>query len=163
MLIIAAIIVLGSCGQGEKQAVDGLISKGDRIGGFSYTTAEAGQFTPLWDIVCNTAAYGITSDCTADVGQKVNISAGVYQSSDGKSVDELWADQDYGLTVGSLPVDLQSFGYVEIEHPVVKTIRMWNVVVTTDQPGSITYVDSGSIGGMGMNYITTIHFVAPEK
>lgn len=161
-LIIGAAITLGSCGQGDKQAVDGLISKGDRIGGFTYTTGKAGEFTPQWDLICNTATDGITNDCTADVGEKVNISAGIYQKPGGQSVDEMWTDQDYGLTVGALPVDLQSFGYVEIEHPVVNTIRMWNVVVTTDKPGSITYVDSGSFGETGINYITTIHFVEAE-
>lgn len=161
-LVIAAVIVLGSCGQGDKQAVDGLISKGDRIGNISYTTGEVGQFTPLWDLKCTTTADGITSDCTAEVGQKVNLSAGIYKTLEGKSLDEMWADQDYGLTVGELPIDLQSFGYVELEHPVVRTIRMWNVVVTTDKPGNLTFVDSGSIGGMTMNYITTINFVEPE-
>lgn len=162
MITIFAAILLSACVQGDKQAVDGLISKGDRIGGFSYSTGKPGEFTPQWDLICNTAADGITNDCTAEVGQKVNISAGIYQQPGGQSVDEMWGKQDYGLTVGFLPVDLQSFGYVEIEHPVVNIIRMWNVVVTTDKPGTITYVDSGGFGGMGMNYITTIHFVAPE-
>src|SRR5574340_896231 len=163
MILITAAILLSACGQGDRQAVDGLISKGDRIGGFSYTTGKVGEFTPAWDINCTVAVDGVTVDCTADVGEKVNISAGIYQQAGGQSVDEMWAVQDYGLTVGSLPVDLQSFGYVEVEHPVVNTIRMWNVVVSTDKPGAITYVDSGGLGENDLNYITTIHFVAPEK
>src|SRR5574340_803644 len=133
MITIFAAILLSACGQGDRQAVDGLISKGDRIGGFSYTTGKVGEFTPAWDINCKVAVDGVTVDCTAEVGEKVNISAGIYQQAGGQSGDEMWIDQDYGLTVGSLPVDLQSFGYVEVEHPVVNTIRMWNVVVTTDR------------------------------
>lgn len=161
VLILTAALVTASCGLGKRQSVEGLISRGDRIGQFSYTTAEAGAFTPLWDLVCTTTSDGITSECTAEVGQKVNLAPGVYTDPQGESLEEKWTAQSYGLTVDQFPVDLQSFGFVEVEHPLVGTIRLWNVVVSADKPGSLTFVDSGAFGNTVLNNLTTIHFVDP--
>lgn len=81
----------------------------------------------------------------ARVGSKVNISAGIYDSQRSGVLDELWESQKYDLFVEDRPVNLQAFGGIDLDHPLVGPMRVWNVVIEATKPGEITLEDEGEV------------------
>jgi hypothetical protein len=71
-----------------------------------------------------------------------------------------WSDQTYGMTIDGRPVDLHAFGFIDITNLMVGKLRLWNVVIVTDKPGTITIDHSGEIAGgsPGRNERTDLHY-----
>jgi hypothetical protein len=65
------------------------------------------------------------------------------------------------MVIEGRPVNLQAFGYDEWKHPIAGTIRVWNVVIVADQPGTISAASSGVFDGESWNYTAKINFTEP--
>jgi hypothetical protein len=87
----------------------------------------------------------------------------VNASFSGKDLDTIWKEHSYDLYINDLPVNLKSFGYVEIMHPRVGPMRVWNVVIVGDKPGEITFRDKGVVDGDPIESTSTLTFNAPDQ
>jgi hypothetical protein len=139
------------------------IDPGEKVGGFLVTQAKDQEVTYQWDLDCKQKADANSYTCQTAVGTNVNISMGVYASFSGKHLDTLWKEHSYELYINDLPVNLKSFGYVEIMHPRVGPMRVWNVVIVGDKPGEITFRDKGVVDGDPIESTSTLAFSAPDQ
>jgi hypothetical protein len=147
-LIIAIIIILVlsvACSKSVSKARSDntLIEPGDRIGDFLITTGVQGSFTYGFDIKCSAPGTNNTYSCTATVGQVVNVSTGLYDTTGSGKLDEVWAHSKYQMFINDRLVDLKAFGTIDYTHPQVGVIRFANVVITTSKAGEIVVRDSG--------------------
>jgi hypothetical protein len=120
-----------------------MIEPGDKIGDFLITTGVTGKFTYGFDIACSDLSVKNTYSCKAAVGQAINVSTGLNDSTGGGKLDEVWARSNYQLFINDHPVDLKAFGTIDYIHPVMGTIRFANVVIIASKPGEITVRDTG--------------------
>ena len=120
-----------------------LIEPGDKVGDFTITTGIAGNFSYGFEVQCTEPAQGNLYTCNASVGQAINVSTGLYDTTGSGKLDEVWANSNYQMYINDRLVDLQAFGTIDYSHPQVGTIRFGNVVIVTDKPGKITVRDSG--------------------
>jgi hypothetical protein len=161
-LITLFVIFLDACTKAAPQSVDEMINPGDRIGDFLITTRDGEDVIFVTKLHCPFDNSTQTESCEQPVGTKVNVSQGVFaDSSSGKTVDELWSEQTHEMLIEGRPVNLQAFGSVDFNNPMVGTVRVWNVVVVTDKPGKITASSKGVVGGDPWNYTAIITFSAP--
>jgi hypothetical protein len=154
-LVWAAALIAGC---GPKQ-----IEPGDKVAGFLVTQAEDRDVSYQWDLGCKKKADAESYSCKAEVGKNVNVSVGIYASLSGKDLDTVWKGHSYELYINDLPVNLKSFGYIEIMHPRVGPMRVWNVVIVGDKPGEITIRDKGVVDGDPIESTTTLAFSAPDQ
>jgi hypothetical protein len=124
-----------------------MINPGDKIGDFLVTKGEAGDAVYTWEMSCAKQGSAEVYACKSTVGEKVNISAGVYAALSGKTLDSLWSEHTYELLIGDRPVNLAAFGSIDVAHPRVGTMRHWNVVLEAAKPGEITIHDRGKVDG----------------
>lgn len=126
-------------GPGETQQIE----PGDKIGDFTITTGVQGNFIYGFDVQCSEPSADNTYSCNATVGESVNVSTGLYDTTGKGKLDEVWANSQYQMFINDRPVDLAAFGTIDYNHAQVGTIRFGNVVIVADQPGEITVRDSG--------------------
>jgi hypothetical protein len=163
VFILWMVGLLAACARPKPTESNDLIQPGDIISDFLVTTGEEGNFI-----------YGFEGDCSEEVSGKesyqacklakdeiINITTGLYDDTKGGKLDEYWSNFNYQLFIDGRPVDLQAFGTVEYNHPVVGVIRFWNVVISTSKPGVLTVNDSGVAGGDAFENTTTFTFTAP--
>src|SRR4030043_666034 len=152
--------LLVACAQTKPPESRGLIRPGDMVGDFLVTTGEEGKFTYGFNVDCSEEVSGqeTNQSCKSSVGEVVNISTGIYDDTKSGKLDEYWSNSNYQLSIEGRPVDLQAFGTVEYNHPIVGVIRFWNVVISTSKPGEITTRDSGVAGGEAFGNRTTDTF-----
>ena len=137
-LLLVFVLVLGACAETEPQSSDEPIAPGDRIGDFLITAGVPGDQITYFSFV-HCPVSGETETCTLPVGTKVNVSNSILgRSGGGMTLDEVWSDHTYEMTIEGRPVDLQAFGYIDVVHPLAGTMRNWNVVVSTDKPRTIS-------------------------
>ena len=165
-LIVLFSIILAACAKATPQHVDDMINPGDKIGGFLITTGDDEGVTYVCMIHCPGENHSTgTESCEFSVGTKVNVGAGFYDDypSSGKTLDETWSEQinNHKMVIESRPVNLQAFGSIDITHPILGTIRNWNVVIVTDKPGKITARSTGVYDGDPIDYTATLTFSAP--
>ena len=79
-----------------------------------------------------------------------------------EELDTYWAGQTYTMAIEGRLVNLQAFGSIEITHPIVGKMRLWNVVIVTDSPGKITILHSGEMGGESMEGTNVLIDVTPK-
>ena len=144
-LIVMFAIVLGACSP-TPQLTAKLITPGDKIGNFLITTDNNADVIYQWKMSCVKQSAEKES-CTSTVGARVNVSFGIYDDTYSGKLDSLWAAHTYAMVIEGRPVNLQSFGSIDVTHPLVGKMRHWNVVVVTDKPGEITIQHSGQVGG----------------
>ena len=65
------------------------------------------------------------------------------------------------MVIEGRPVNLKAFGSIDIYHPVVGTIRLWNVVIVADKPGKISAQSTGVVDGDPINSTAVLTFSAP--
>jgi len=158
--IVLFAMILGACAKATPQPVQEMINPGDKIGGFLITTWEEGDVTYIWDVDCdesNEANYS----CKSTVGTKVSISAGIYDDTRSGKLDDYWSNHTYELFIENRPVNLQAFGFRDINHPAVGKMRLWNVMIIAAKPGDISFHDSGVVNGDPFGWNHTLIFNAP--
>lgn len=161
VFILLSVVILSACTEATSQSGDGMINPGDKIGDFLITTSNDDSVIYTTTVHCPFDPSTKTETCEIDVGSKVNVGLGVF----GKSMEELdkyWAEQTYKMAIEGRPVNLQAFGSTEITHPIVGTMRIWNVVIVTDNPGQITIQHSGEMAGESMEGTNILIYVAPK-
>ena len=162
ILIALFSVIVGACAKTAPQPGDEMINPGDRIGDFLITTGDSEDVIFVTKLHCPFDSSTETESCEQPVGTKVNVSQGIFADlANKKTVDEVWSEQTHEMIIEGRPVNLQAFGSVDFSHPVVGTVRVWNVVVVTDKPGKITAHSKGVAGGDPWNYIAIITFTAP--
>ena len=160
-LLVMFAFSLSACAKATSQPADETLKPGDKIEDFLITTGDAGKITYTWDLGCIKTGEGETYSCNATTGTKVNISVGIYDDTFSGKLEDLWASHTYELFIEKRPVNLQAFGFIDVNHPQVGKMRHWNVVILTDKPGEITLHDSGVAGGDPFESTTTYIFSAP--
>ncbi len=119
------------------------IEPGDKIGDFVITTGEQGKFTYGFSVDCSEMGSNNTYSCKAKVGDVINVSTGLYDTTGKGNLDDVWTHSKYQMFINDRPVDLAAFGTIDYNHPQVGVIRFANVVITTSKAGEITVKDSG--------------------
>jgi hypothetical protein len=120
-----------------------MIEPGDKVGNFTITTGEQGNFIYGFSVDCSEPGAANTYTCSATTGDMINVSTGIYDTTGKGTLDEAWTNSNYQIFIDDRPVDLAAFGTIDYTHPQVGMIRFANVVITTDKPGQITVKDSG--------------------
>jgi hypothetical protein len=160
MLWMAGLLV--ACSQLNSTESNEMIRPGDMVGDFLVTTGEEGNFIYGFEADCSKqAGQNENYSCKLTVGEIVNITTGIYDDTKTDKLDEYWSTSNYQLFVEGRPVDLQAFGTVEYNHPIVGVVRFWNVVISTSKPGEIVSSDSGVAHGDPFEATTIFTFSAP--
>lgn len=160
--IVLFAFILSSCAKATPPPAEGMINPGDKTGDFLITTGDGEDVIFVTKLHCPFDESAQTESCEQPVGTKVNVSNGIFDdSSDGITLDELWSEQTYEMFIEGRPVNLQAFGTVDFNNPMVGTVRVWNVVIVTDKPGKIIAYSKGIVGGDAWNYTAIITFSAP--
>ena len=141
--IILIMCLLSACTLIGKSSNARMIEPGDRIGDVTVTTGVEGQFTYGFNIDCQSMTGATTYTCKVKVGDVINVSTGLFDTSGNGKLDEVWANSKYQMFINDQPVDLKAFGTIDFNHPTMGAIRFGNVVITASQPGEITVRDSG--------------------
>lgn len=161
IFFMLSVVVLSACAEAISQSGDEMVDPGDKIGDFLITTSNDDSVIYTTTIHCPFDPGTMTETCEIETGEQVNVGLGVF----GKSVEELdkyWAEQTYKMTIEGRPVNLQAFGSIEITHPIVGKMRLWNVVIVTGTPGKITVLHSGEMAGESMEGTNVLIYVAPK-
>ena len=161
-LIMLFVIILGACAKATPQAADEMINPKDKIGDFLITTStDEGVFYTA-NVHCPFDQATMTETCEIPVGTKVNSALGAYGDNfSGENLEVYWSDQTYGMTIEGRPVSLQAFGYIDITNPVVGKMRLWNVVIVADTPGTITIDHFGKIAGGSQEGTNVLIYTVP--
>ena len=128
---------------GSSEVNNTMIEPGDKVGDFLITTGVQRNFTYGFEVECSAPGSDNTYACKATVGQTVNISTGLYDTSGSGKLDDVWTHSNYQMFINNRPVDLKAFGTIDYTHPQVGVIRFANVVITASKEGEITVRDSG--------------------
>jgi len=162
-LIVMIAFVLGACASAMPQPSNEMINLGDRIGDFLITTGDGKDVIYVTKLHCPYDSNTNTESCEQPVGTKVNVGIGVIDDnlSSGKTLDEYWSEQIHEMTIEGRPVNLQAFGSIDFNNPIVGTVRVWNVVIVTDKPGTITAHSTGIVGGDPLDETVILTFTKP--
>ena len=152
-----------ACAKATSQPGDEMINPGDKIGDFLITTGDSEDIIFVTKLHCPFDSSTSTESCEQPVGTKVNVGLGIYDDnlSGGKTLDELWSEQAHEMFIESRPVNLQAFGAIDFNNPMVGTVRVWNVVIITDKPGKITARSTGVVAGDPFHYTAILTFTTP--
>ena len=142
-LIFIIMCLLSACALLGKSSNARLIEPGDQIGNVTITTGVEGKFTYGFNIDCQSMTAATTYTCNVKVGDVINVSTGLVDTTGSGKLDEVWANSKYQMFINDQPVDLKAFGTIDFNHPTMGAIRFGNVVITASQPGQITVRDSG--------------------
>jgi len=156
-LVLFACLLVG-CGSNE-------INPGDKVSGFLVTKNEGMDVTYVWDLDCEQEGDAEVYACKTNVGTNANVSVGIYapRTGSGKDLDTIWEEHSYELFINDRPVNLDAFGYIEIKHPIVGPMRVWDVVIVGDRSGEITFHDKGVVDGESFESTNTIAFSTPTE
>ncbi len=138
-----------------------IVNPGDRVGHFSVVADNGEDVVHIGGMHCLFDRRTNTAFCEQPVGTKVNVGLNVYARSPslgGKGLDDYWSGATHEMMIESRPVNLQAFGSVDADDPVVGTVRFWNVVVETDEPGTIRIRSAGTLGGDPFRYTTILQY-----
>jgi hypothetical protein len=158
-LIMLAVSSLCACAEKTPQSSDEMINPGDKVGDFLITTREGDGIVYMTNLHC--PVDGTTETCDEPVGARVNVSQGFYPGSGKTPFEEAWSAQICEMVIEGHPLNLQAFGYDEWQHPVAGTIRVWNVVIVADRPGTISVESKGVFDGEPWDYTAKINFTEP--
>ena len=162
-LIVLFVFILGACAKTKPQSNDEMIDPGDKIGDFLITSGDGEDIIYVSKLHCPYDSSTGTESCEQPVGTKVNVGEGVFDDnpSSGKTLDEYWSEQTHEMFIEGRPVNIQAFGSIDFNNPMVGMVRVWNVVVVTDKPGRITVHSTGVVGGDPFDYTAIITFIVP--
>jgi hypothetical protein len=158
-LIVILGVILSACASSAPKPSDEMINPGDKIGDFLITTREDDDVVYITNLHC--PIDGTTETCERPVGIKINVSQGFQPASGKTSFEQAWSEQTCEMVIEGRPVNLQAFGYDEWKHPIAGTIRVWNVAIVADKPGTISAESNGVFDGELWNYTAKINFTEP--
>lgn len=163
-LDVAVIVVLALTLTGCAVLGGGGLEPGDVVAGVNVVQDDGDDVLHGWDLeaqcseVTGTGAYL----CSLPLGTKVNVSFGVYGDvNTGADYQAVWEDHTYEMTINGRPVDLESFGYVDLSHPLVGAMRVWDVVLVADQLAEISVRSKGVISNEEFDEVITYQFGEP--
>ncbi len=145
-LLVSFLVLLGlvvACSGVPASSETDRIEPGDTIGDFTITTGVAGNFTYGFSIQCSQLEQGTTYRCEIPIGEAINVSTGLLDTTGSGKLDEVWAHSNYQMFINDRPLDLEAFGTIDYAHPQMGKIRFANVVIKTEKPGEITVRDTG--------------------
>ncbi len=142
-LVLFLALLLASCSQAAGSSSGKTIQPGDKIGDFIITTGVPGNFSYGFSIQCSQPAQGDAYTCDVPVGEVINVSTGLVDTTGKGNLDQVWAHSNYQMFINDQAVNLQAFGTVDYTHAQMGKIRFANVVISTDKPGEITVRDTG--------------------
>jgi hypothetical protein len=154
--VVCCAIFLASCAP----PATGPINPGDKIGNFLITTGDAKAIEDTWMVDCPDAETALNYHCNAKVGQKVNVSWGVYGNSL-KPTDTIWAEHTHEIFINGRPVNLEAFSTQDVVHPHVGQMRYWNIVIVASAPGELTARNMTVVDGEAQDSTATFTFSAP--
>lgn len=161
-LIVLFVLSLGACTTEKLQSSKSMINPGDKIGDFLITTGDGEDVIFVTKIHCPYDKRTQIETCTQFVGEKVNVGLGIFADiPTGKTLDELWSEQTHEMMIEGHPVNLQAFGSIDFNNPMVGTVRVWNVVIVTDKPGKLSAHSTGVVGGGPIDYTAILTFITP--
>jgi hypothetical protein len=162
ILFVLLLVTLTACAAAGPQPAGGAINPGDRVGDFLVTNQGGEDVTYLWqmDTGCTQQTNPAINSCKLNTDKKVNVSLGVYAPVPGKIVEQRWAEHTYEMTINGRPVNLKAFGFVDVVHPRVGPMRLWNVVLIASQPGEITVHAQGTVDGDPFEDTTSLTFMS---
>ena len=162
-LLVVLAAILWSCADSPSAPTDSMIQPGDNVGDF--TVARAGSEDVVYMTMqhCPYDSNSGTETCEFPAGTYVNVAEGIYDDNPnaGKGLDEYWAEQTHDMVISGRTVNLEAFGFVDLPHPTFGTIRVWNVVVSSDKPGEISARSTGVVGGDAFDYTGVVTFTSP--
>jgi hypothetical protein len=163
MLVVLISVIACACVLAAPRSSGLLINPGDRIGAFQITTGQGDQVSFATQLHCPIDIRTGTESCDQPVGTRVNIGLGVCDNNPfkGSTLDEYWSDQTYEMMIEGRPVNLQAFGSIDFYRPALGTVRVWNVVIVTQSPGTISARSKGVIAGEPFDRVTVLRFAAP--
>ncbi len=142
-LVIIALLMLALLSACASTTTGNKIEPGDKLGDFTITTGVEGKFTYGFAVQCAGPGQDNSYTCSAKVGDAINVSTGLRDTSGNNDLETVWSHANYQMFINDQPVDLQAFGTIDYSHPTAGAIRFANVVITTTSPGEITVRDSG--------------------
>jgi hypothetical protein len=162
-------VFLGACAtatpiaSATPTASEEMINPGDKIGDFLITIGDSEDVIFVTKLHCPFDNSTGKESFEQPVGTMVNVGLGIYDDnlSGGKTLDELWSEQTHEMFIDGRPVNLQAFGAIDFNNPMVGTVRVWNVVIVTDKPGKIKAHSTGIVGGDPFGYIAMLTFSVP--
>jgi hypothetical protein len=159
-IFIFVIILLTACSSPAASTTG--LKPGDRVGDFLVTTGD-GQEYQVSITHCPYDSSTSTESCTFPVGSSLNVACAMLDDdlSDDISLDAIWEGHQYEMTIGDQPVNLDAFGWIETEHPMAGTLRIWDVVLTSDQPGTIPVKGAVEVDGSDYNCNVILTLVEP--
>jgi hypothetical protein len=161
-LVVMFVIVFSACSGTTPQPVDEPITPGGKINDLLITTGDGEDVTYVTQLHCPYEESTGIESCELPVGTKVNISQGIFAPPSGEmTLDEVWSGMTYEMTIEGYAVDIEAFGTVEFQNQLVGTVRVWNVVVVTKKPGTITAHSTGIVEGDPIEYTAKITFTKP--
>jgi len=160
--MLAAFLVVGlvACAGTPKQPGGSVVNPGDKISDFLITTGNQDDLAFTHNQECSKQGNEEKYRCEIPIGKTVNIANGIYDSQYSGKLDEIWANHTYEMTINDRPVNLQAFGSIDYQHPLVGMMRHWNIVVSADKPGEITVHSKSTVGGNPFEDTTTYVFTA---
>ncbi len=139
-----------------------MIEPGDKVGDFTVTTGKQGEFTYGFNVDCAQLESNTSYACAVKVGEIINVSTGIYDTTGKGNLDDAWSQSKYQIFIDDRPVDLQAFGTIDFNYPNVGMLRFANVVISTDKPGEITVRDTGVYdNGDAFSSTSTYNFSSP--
>ncbi len=143
VLLFLFVLGLTSACAGIANRSSSMIEPGDKIGDILVDKGVDGQFTYGFEVACSQMQDQSSYSCNLDLGEAVNVSTGIVDSTGSGNLDQVWAKSGYQVLIDDRPVDLQAFGTIDYSHPQVGVIRFANVVISSEQPAQVTVRDSG--------------------
>ncbi|HSB65493.1 MAG TPA: hypothetical protein VLD65_02890 [Anaerolineales bacterium] len=92
VLIILLLIVLAACANTAGSSEAHLIEPGDKIGDFIITTGVQGNFTYGFEVQRSELSQNNTYSCNSAVGEAVNVSTGLYNTTGNGTLDTVRAN-----------------------------------------------------------------------
>lgn len=163
MLTALFFIIVCACAMTTPKPGNEIINPGDRVGKFIITTGDSENAIFITKLHCPFDSRTSTESCEQPVGTMVNVGLGIYNDHPfkGKTLDEYWTEHTCEMYIEGRPVNLHAFGSIDISYPVVGTERVWNVVIVTDNPGTITAHLKGVVRGTPFDHIAILTFTVP--
>jgi len=139
------VIILSACAWNTNDA-EGMINQGDEMDGMVFTTTDEIDWDLSLSFLCDFESIEETDTsptiaCFSSPGSNIffgNFSGIPYDNP--KEADKPWKEIKSEVTFDGQPLNLQSFGYMEIElfETEWKYARIWNLMVENISPGKHT-------------------------
>lgn len=164
IFIVLFASLLASCASSSSAPTTAIemIEPGDRVGDFLITTGELGDVTFHWELDSTKGEEANTAFVDVTWGTKLIPTVGIYDDTFGGKLDENWANFTEELYIESRPVNLPAFGTIDVKHPMVGTMRHYNLVIVANQPGKITLNEKTELQGEIGEWTTTYTFLPPD-